>query len=65
MKERAFEPDFPPAAFAETRALSEPADRPDGPVADLRSLDWASIGNDDSRDLDQFSVLEPRRSGRS
>jgi VacB/RNase II family 3'-5' exoribonuclease len=59
MKERGFEPDFPPAVVAETKALSEPAERPDGGVEDLRALDWVSIDNDDSRDLDQISVAEP------
>ena len=58
MKERGFEPDFPPAVVAETKALAEPEARPDGRVEDLRSLAWVSIDNDDSRDLDQLSVAE-------
>jgi VacB/RNase II family 3'-5' exoribonuclease len=63
MEERGFEPDFPPAVVAETEALVEPAERPDGPVEDLRALDWVSIDNDDSRDLDQISVAEPLAGG--
>ena len=63
MRDRGFEPDFPPAVLAETEALSEPAGRPDGPVEDLRALDWVSIDNDDSRDLDQLSVAEERKDG--
>jgi VacB/RNase II family 3'-5' exoribonuclease len=58
MRQRGFEPDFPPAVLAETSALTQPAARPDGPVEDLRSLAWVSIDNDDSRDLDQLSVAE-------
>lgn len=58
MRERGFEPDFPPAVLAETSALTQPAARPDGPVEDLRSLAWVSIDNDDSRDLDQLSAAE-------
>ena len=63
MRDRGFEPDFPPAVLAETEALSEPAGRPDGPVEDLRALDWVSIDNDDSRDLDQLSVAEEGKDG--
>ncbi len=58
MKERGFEPDFPPEVLAEANALSEPLPRSDGPVEDLRGLAWISIDNDDSRDLDQLSVAE-------
>jgi len=58
MRERGFEPDFPPEVLAEVNALSEPLPRSDGPVEDLRGLAWISIDNDDSRDLDQLSVAE-------
>jgi len=58
MKERGFEPDFPPAVVAETSALSEPSGSPGPSVEDLRSRPWVSIDNDDSRDLDQLSVAE-------
>jgi VacB/RNase II family 3'-5' exoribonuclease len=58
MKERGFEPDFPPAVVAEANALSGPLPRPAGPLEDLRPLPWVSIDNDDSRDLDQLSVAE-------
>lgn len=62
MRDRGFEPDYPPAEEAEvTRLRAAPA----APVErrDLRSLLWASIDNDDSRDLDQLSVADPLPNG--
>ena len=56
MIERGFEPDFPADAIRQVAALSGPA--ADGVVRDLRALPWASIDNDDSRDLDQLTVAE-------
>jgi VacB/RNase II family 3'-5' exoribonuclease len=58
MRERGLEPDFSPAAVAETGAITKPADERDPAIRDLRHLLWASIDNDDSRDLDQLSVAE-------
>src|SRR5439155_3168706 len=56
MTEHGLEPDFAPAALAEARQLAAPAS-PFGPdVRDLRGLDWCSIDNDDSLDLDQLTV---------
>jgi len=57
------EPDFPPAATAELRAIVAPAVEPGGQLRDLRSLPWCSIDNDDSRDLDQLTVAEPLADG--
>ena len=57
MIERNLEPDFPPAALQQLAAISGPAAAIDG-VRDLRALLWASIDNDDSRDLDQLTVAE-------
>ena len=63
MLERGLLPDFSPEAQAEASALTGAA-RADGPsVRDLRSLLWASIDNDDSRDLDQLTVAEPLAGG--
>ncbi len=58
MTERGLLPDFSPAAIAQLKALSPVAPSPDPAIKDLRSLLWASIDNDDSRDLDQLTVAE-------
>jgi len=57
MVDRGLEPDFPPAAREQLAGISGPAVATDG-VRDLRNLLWASIDNDDSRDLDQLTVAE-------
>jgi exoribonuclease II len=59
MVQRGLLPDFSPAVLAETDAIAE-APTASGPaIRDLRSLLWASIDNDTSRDLDQLSVSAP------
>ena len=63
MRDRGFLPDFSNAAEAEARALAHPATATDDEVRDLRDLLWASIDNDDSRDLDQLSVAGGERDG--
>jgi len=63
MRDRGFLPEFSPAAVAEARALAQPATAADAEVRDLRDLPWASIDNDDSRDLDQLSVARGERDG--
>src|SRR5262245_8537302 len=60
MRERGLDPDFPPEALREAAAVAEAPLRNGVPVRDLRQLLWCSIDNDDSRDLDQLSVMEPR-----
>jgi len=63
MIERGLQPDFSPAALVELNTLTQPA-RESGPeIQDLRGLLWASIDNDDSRDLDQLSVAEGAADG--
>jgi VacB/RNase II family 3'-5' exoribonuclease len=57
MVARGLEPDFPPAAQQELAAICSPAAATDD-VRDLRDRLWASIDNDDSRDLDQLTVAE-------
>ena len=59
MQERGLLPDFSPAALAQleqiqTAAIATPAES----IRDLRERLWASIDNDDSRDLDQLTVAE-------
>jgi exoribonuclease-2 len=63
MLEHGLEPDLPPEAAAQLRAITAPA-REQGPqIRDLRALLWCSIDNDDSRDLDQLSVAQPLGDG--
>ena len=63
MRERGLLPEFSAAVRKETEAITQPA-RETGPaIHDLRDRLWASIDNDDSRDLDQLSVAEPQADG--
>jgi exoribonuclease-2 len=57
MIEGGLAPDFDPSANAQAQALQRAAT--DASAADLRSLLWCSIDNDDSLDLDQLSVSVP------
>jgi len=63
MVERGLEPDFSPAALAEASALTGAAVETGAAIRDLGSLLWASIDNDDSRDLDQLTLAEPLADG--
>ncbi|MBN2565577.1 MAG: RNB domain-containing ribonuclease [Candidatus Eisenbacteria bacterium] len=63
MIERGLLPDFSAAALAELGAIRLPAAMEGGSVRDLRGLPWASIDNDDSRDLDQLAVAEAMPGG--
>ncbi|MFH1027041.1 MAG: ribonuclease catalytic domain-containing protein, partial [Pseudomonadota bacterium] len=64
MFERGLLPDFSTVALAELGRIQAPAMKkgaPDGAehqIRDMRDLLWASIDNDDSRDLDQLTVAE-------
>ena len=58
MLERGLLPDFSAAALAELEKIRAPAALSGEPTRDLRGLLWASIDNDDSRDLDQLTVAE-------
>lgn len=56
MLERGLLPDFSIRALAELDRIQAPAMTNDAKVRDLRDLIWASIDNDDSRDLDQLTT---------
>jgi VacB/RNase II family 3'-5' exoribonuclease len=68
MRERGFDPEFPPEV---DRQLAELAAHPPSvapaagslAIRDLRELVWSSIDNDTSRDLDQLEVVEPLAGG--
>ena len=56
-------PDFSPEVLAEVGGIEKTATQSNPGLRDLRGPLWASIDNDDSRDLDQISVAEPLSDG--
>jgi VacB/RNase II family 3'-5' exoribonuclease len=58
MLERGLLPDFSNQALAELERLKHPAASDGISIRDRRDFPWASIDNDDSRDLDQLTVSE-------
>jgi len=58
MLEKRLLPNFSSNALAELDKIHAPATINSKKVRDLRNLLWASIDNDDSRDLDQLTVAE-------
>jgi exoribonuclease R len=62
MIQRGLLPDLSPAVLAETDAVASAAET-NPSIRDLCGLLWSSIDNDDSRDLDQLSVAEPKARG--
>ncbi len=63
MLERGLLPEFSAAALSQSDAVTAPAEATGADIRDLRTLPWASIDNDDSRDLDQLSVAQPLGAG--
>jgi exoribonuclease R len=63
MRERGLLPEFSPAEMAEAQRLDRGLGAPDPAVRDLRGSLWASIDNDDSRDLDQLTLAEALPAG--
>jgi exoribonuclease-2 len=64
MFERGLLPEFSTAAIAELQTIQLQPNTDTPVVRDLTSLTWASIDNDDSRDLDQLTVAEALPGGR-
>ena len=63
MLDRGLLPEFSADALAQVNAIDQPAASSEAAVRDLSGLLWASIDNDDSRDLDQLSVAQPLAGG--
>jgi exoribonuclease-2 len=63
MQERGLWPEFSAAALHQTHSITVAAVTTVPEIRDLRELLWASIDNDDSRDLDQLSVAQPLDGG--
>lgn len=64
MFSRGLEPEFSHAVQRQVASLKGPAIESDDSITDLTALLWCSIDNDDSRDLDQLSAIEPLHQGK-
>jgi len=63
MIDRDLLPDFGPEVADEMETIARSGAAIDASLRDMRSLLWASIDNDDSRDLDQLTVAEALADG--
>jgi len=59
MFSRGLEPEFHGDVHKQLARLSPPVTEGDSGLRDLRNLPWCSMDNDDSRDLDQLTAIEP------
>jgi VacB/RNase II family 3'-5' exoribonuclease len=65
MIEHGLLPDFSAEAQRQADAISQPNSKTRPAIRDLRALLWCSIDNDDTRDLDQLTVVESAADGAS
>jgi VacB/RNase II family 3'-5' exoribonuclease len=63
MKSNGLQPDFGDAALKQLASITGPATDAGPDIRDLRHLLWASIDNDNSRDLDQLTVADSASAG--
>jgi len=63
MFSRGLEPEFPTAVQQQVARLKQTASESGSDIRDLTALPWCSIDNDDSRDLDQLTAIEPLHHG--
>ena len=63
MRARGLLPAFAPQALQEAEDARQAIAERNSAICDLRHLNWFSIDNDDTRDLDQLSVAEPLPAG--
>jgi VacB/RNase II family 3'-5' exoribonuclease len=63
MLDNGLQPDFAAAALEQLASISQAASAANTGIRDLRQLLWASIDNDNSRDLDQLTVADPASGG--
>ncbi|MBN2084548.1 MAG: RNB domain-containing ribonuclease [Anaerolineales bacterium] len=63
MRDRGLLPEFSAEVRDELRRIKNAAQPGNGPARDLRQSLWASIDNDDSRDLDQLTFAETAPGG--
>ena len=63
MTSNGLQPDFGDAALKQLASITTPATDSSPDIRDLRQLLWASIDNDNSRDLDQLTVADQAGSG--
>lgn len=63
MFSRGLDPEYSRGVQQELARLKGPAREADSHIRDLTALPWCSIDNDDSRDLDQLTAIQPLARG--